>query len=118
MSAISKLTAVVPVISKADTFTAKEMMDFKQEIMQVCTQHIELEANRLWRLCKLSQTERVGQWGDFRVLGQQMGFGWEEGGCATVQVNLTETGRRNMQVRVPTCVWHMQCNRPVLLLWR
>jgi septin family protein len=35
MSAISKLTAVVPVISKADTFTAKEMEDFKKEIMQV-----------------------------------------------------------------------------------
>lgn len=37
MSAISKLTAVVPVISKADTFTAKEMEDFKKEIMQVIT---------------------------------------------------------------------------------
>jgi septin family protein len=35
MSAISKLTAVVPVISKADTYTAKEMEDFKKEIMQV-----------------------------------------------------------------------------------
>jgi septin family protein len=35
MSAISKLCAVVPVISKADTFTAKEMADFKREMLQV-----------------------------------------------------------------------------------
>lgn len=42
MAAISKLTAVVPVIAKADTFTAKEMEDFKQEIMQVGFRDVRL----------------------------------------------------------------------------
>lgn len=35
MAAISKLVAVIPVIAKADTFTAQEMEDFRQELLQV-----------------------------------------------------------------------------------
>jgi hypothetical protein len=36
MAAISKLVAVIPVIAKADTFTAQEMEQFRQELLQVC----------------------------------------------------------------------------------
>jgi septin family protein len=35
MAAISKLVAVIPVIAKADTFTAQEMEQFRQELLQV-----------------------------------------------------------------------------------
>lgn len=35
MAAISKLVAVIPVIAKADTFTAQEMEDFRQELLNV-----------------------------------------------------------------------------------
>ncbi|KAF6261998.1 Septin-domain-containing protein [Scenedesmus sp. NREL 46B-D3] len=34
MAAISKLVAVIPVIAKADTFTAQEMEQFRQELLQ------------------------------------------------------------------------------------